>query len=94
VAHIVSIVAEGELLHLTRLKNERFTIAYRLKDLEGRLDTQQFVRLGRGILARVDAISKVTFMPGGSQAALLANGQKLPISRIQSRVLEERLLRL
>jgi DNA-binding LytR/AlgR family response regulator len=94
VAQIVSIVAEGELLHLTTLKNERFTIAYRLKDLEGRLDTQQFVRLGRGILARVDAISKVNFMPGGSQVALLTNGQKLPISRIQSRILKERLLRL
>ena len=94
VAQIASIVAEGELLHLTTYKNERFTIAYRLKDLEGRLDGQQFVRLGRGILARVDAISKVNFMPGGTQVALLTNGQKLPISRIQSKVLKDRLLRL
>src|SRR6185503_14294258 len=80
VARIVSIVAEGELLHLTTQKNERFTIAYRLKDLEGRLNAQQFVRLGRGILARVDAISKITFMPGGTHTALLTNGQQLPTS--------------
>ena len=94
VAQIVSIVAEGELLHLTTQKNERFTITYRLKDLEGRLDAQQFIRLGRGILARVDAISKVNFMPGGLHTALLSNGQQLPISRIQSKIVRDRLLRL
>ncbi len=94
VSQIVSIVAEAELLHLTTRKNDRFTIAYRLKDLEGRLDPNEFVRLGRGTLARVDAITKINFMPGGTQIALLANGQKLPISRIQSRILKDRLLRL
>ena len=94
VAQIVSIVAEGELLHLTTHKNERFTITYRLKDLEGRLDAQQFVRLGRGVLARVEAIAKISLLPGGTQVAILANGQKLPISRIQSRLLKDRLLRL
>lgn len=94
VAQVASIVAEGELLHLTTLRNERFTIAFRLKDLEARLDPQQFVRLGRGTLARVDAITRVAFMPGGTQEALLTNGQKLPISRIQSRILKDRLLRL
>lgn len=94
VVQIVSIVAEGELLHLTTHRNERFTIAYRLKDLEGRLDARQFVRLGRGILVRIEAISKVNLMPGGTQMALLTNGQKLPISRIQARILKDRLLRL
>ncbi len=94
VAQIVSVVAEGELLHLTTQKNEKFTIAYRLKELESRLDPQQFVKLGRGILVRVEAIAKVNFMPGGSQIALLTNGQKLSISRIQSKVLKDRLLRL
>ncbi len=94
VAQVASIVADGELLHLHTLKNEKFTIAFRLKDLEGRLDPQQFVRLGRGILARVEAITRISFMPGGTQVALLANGQKLPISRIQSKVLKDRLLRL
>ena len=94
VSQLASVVAEGELLHLTTHKKERFTITYRLKDLENRLDPQQFVRLGRGVLARVESITKVNFMPGGAQVALLSNGQTLPISRMQARVLKDRLFRL
>ena len=94
VAQVASIVAEGELLHLTTHKNERFTISYRLKDLEERLDSQQFLRLGRGILVRVESISRVNVMPGGTYVVLLMNGQKLPVSRIQSKLLKERFLRL
>src|SRR5258708_31554688 len=30
--HIVSAVAEGELLHLTTVRNEKYVISYRLKD--------------------------------------------------------------
>ena len=91
---IASIVAEGELLHITTVRNGRHTITYRLKDLERRLDPARFIRLGRGTLANVDLITKVSVMPGGTHVALLANGQKLPISRLQSRVLRERFLKL
>lgn len=94
VGSVASIVAEGELLYLTTLKNERFTITYRLKDLEARLDAQRFLRLGRGTLANVDHIVKIHVMPGGTHEAQLANGQTLQVSRLQSRVLRERLLRL
>ena len=94
VAQIASIVAEGELLHLTTFKNERHTITYRLKDLESRLDPARFVRLGRGTLANVDCIAKVNVMPGGTHVALLTNGQKLQVSRLQSRIVREKLLRL
>jgi two-component system LytT family response regulator len=94
IPQIVSIVAEGELLHLTTGKGERYTITYRLKDLEARLDPARFIRLGRGTLANVEAITKVNVMPGGTHVALLANGQKLQVSRLQSRILRERLLRL
>jgi two-component system LytT family response regulator len=94
VAHITSIVAEGELLYLTTAKNERHTITYRLKDLEARLEPSRFIRLGRGTLVNIDAIVKVNVMPGGTHVALLSNGQKLPVSRLQSRILRERLLRL
>src|SRR5206468_12824168 len=48
VAQITSIVAEGELLHLATVRGERYTITYRLKDLEARLDPARFLRLGRG----------------------------------------------
>jgi two-component system LytT family response regulator len=94
VAQIASIVAEGELLYLTTVKNERHTITYRLKDLEARLDPAQFIRLGRGTLANIHAIQKVNVMPGGTHVALLTNGQKLQVSRLQSRIIRERLLKL
>ena len=73
---------------------ERHTINHRLKDLEARLDPTKFIRLGRGTLANVESITKVGMMPGGAHVAILANGQKLPVSRIQSRTLRERFLKL
>ena len=55
VQQIASIVADGELLHITTVQNERHTITYRLKDLERRLDPGAFIRLGRGTLANIDS---------------------------------------
>ena len=80
VPQIASIVAEGELLHLTTIKGERYTISYRLKDLETRLDPERFVRLGRGTIASVDLIAKVSMLPGGTHIAILTNGHKLRVS--------------
>jgi len=94
VPQIASIVADGELLHITTVYKERHTITHRLKDLELRLDPARFIRLGRGTLANVDLITKVSTMPGGTHVALLSNGQKLPVSRLQSRILRERFLKL
>jgi two-component system LytT family response regulator len=94
VHQIASIVAEGELLKITTIKSEHHTITYRLKDLERRLDPARFVRLGRGTLANVDLITKVSVMPGGTHIAVLGNGQKLPVSRLQSRILRDRFLKL
>ena len=94
VHQIASIVADGELLHLTTVSNERHTITYRLKDLGARLDPARFIRLGRGTLANIELITKVSVMPGGTHVAVLSNGQKLQVSRLQSRVLRERLLKL
>ena len=94
VQQISSIVAEGELLHISTVQKERHTITYRLKDLERRLDPSRFIRLGRGTLANVDLITKINAMPGGTHVAVLTTGQKLQVSRLQSRVLRERLLKL
>jgi two-component system LytT family response regulator len=94
VRQVASIVAEGELLHLTTIANERYTIAYRLHALEARLDPRRFVRLGRGTLAAVDLIQRFSPMPGGTYQVTLSNGQQLPVSRIQSKVLRESLLKL
>jgi two-component system LytT family response regulator len=94
VHQIASIVADGELLHVTTTKNERHTITYRLKDLERRLDPARFIRLSRGTIANADLIAKVSVMPGGTHIAILSNGQNLPVSRLQSRLLRERFLKL
>jgi two-component system LytT family response regulator len=94
VSQIASIVAEGELLKITTVRNERHTITYRLKDLEQRLDPARFIRLGRGTLANVDLITRLGVMPGGTHVALLSNGQKLQVSRLQSRILRDRFLKL
>jgi two-component system, LytTR family, response regulator len=94
VSQIASIIAEGELLYLTTTKNERHAITYRLKDLETRLDPARFIRLGRGTLANIDLITKVNVMPGGTHVALLSTGHKLQVSRLQSRIIRERLLKL
>ena len=94
VRQISSVVAEGELLHLTTVGNERFTISHRLHALEARLDPAKFVRLSRGSLAAVDQIQKVSPLPGGTYQVQMANGQALAVSRIQSKLLRETLLRL
>jgi two-component system LytT family response regulator len=94
IAQVASVVAEGELLHLTTIKGDRYTITYRLKDLEARLDPARFLRLGRGILANLDLISKMSLMAGGTYEAVLSTGQRLPVSRLQSRRLRAKFLRL
>ena len=94
VDQVVSIVADGELLYLQTRSNERYTITYRLKDLEARLDPAQFVRLSRGTIVNVPSIQRVTPMPGGTYVLVLNNGQQHQVSRLRSRVLREQLLRL
>jgi two-component system, LytTR family, response regulator len=94
VTQVASIVADGELLHLTTLRGEKHTISYRLKDLEARLDAARFVRLERGALVNIDAITKVSPLPGGTYLVTLTNGQEIRASRLQSRILRDQLLRL
>lgn len=94
VRDIVSVVADGELLYLTTRRNERYSINYRLKELETRLDPSLFVRLSRGTLANIEMIKRVNSLPGGTYLVTMINDQQLQVSRFQSRVLREELLRL
>lgn len=94
VRQISSVVAEGELLHLTTIGNDRYLISHRLHALEARLDPRKFVRLSRGTLAAVDQITKVNLMAGGTYQVVMANGETLQVSRIQAKLLRETLLRL
>lgn len=94
VDQIVSIVADGELLHLTAANGERHTISYRLKDLEARLDPTRFIRLSRGAIVNLDVVQRVSPMPGGTYVVTLANRQQIPVSRSRARALRDVLLRL
>ncbi len=94
VSEVVSIVADGELLHLTNLQNKKYTINFRLKDLEARLDSKRFVRLSRSALVNLEAIARISPMPGGTYSVALKNGQEISSSRLQSRILREKLLKL
>lgn len=91
---IASITANGELLNITMKDGAAYTINYRLKDLEARLDPALFVRLSRGTLANKRMIERVSPLPGGTYKVMLSDGQQLSVSRMQSRILREQLLRL
>jgi two-component system LytT family response regulator len=92
--HIVSAIAEGELLHLRTMRKEDHVISYRLKDLEARLDPSRFVRLSRGALVNIRLIHRFSAMPGGAYLAVMADGQELSVSRSQARILRGGLLRV
>jgi DNA-binding LytR/AlgR family response regulator len=94
VDRIASIIADGELLHLTTIDEQRHSFSYRLKDVEGRLDPAKFVRLSRGALVNVNQISRVSPLPGGTYVVTLHNNQQLNVSRIQARILRDQLLKL
>jgi DNA-binding LytR/AlgR family response regulator len=80
--------------HRASIGDTQMSELLNLPGAEERLDLNQFVRLGRGTLINIDAIVKVNVMPGGTHLALLSNGQRVPVSRLQSRAISERLLKL
>jgi two-component system, LytTR family, response regulator len=92
VQSIASVIADGALLHITTASNDRYSINYRLKELEARLNPAQFTRLSRGTIVNTDMISRVSPMPGGTYVVTLTNNQKLSASRLQSRILRDGLL--
>jgi len=94
ILQVASIVADGELLNITTERNEQYTISYRLKDLEVRLDPTHFVRLGRGTLINIAMLTRIIPTQGGTYLAVLSNSQQLRVSRLQSRILRDQLLRL
>ncbi len=94
VEEIASIVADGELLHITTADNKRYNINHRLKDIEARLDAGKFVRLSRGTVANVLMIERISPMPGGTYVVNLTNGQEINCSRLQSKILRTKFLKI
>ena len=94
VSQVAAIVAEGERLIITTVGQRQYVIHYRLKDLETRLDPEQFVRLSRAALVNVSAVSRIVVRPNSTNTVVLESGQELSMSRIQARRLRKTLLQL
>jgi DNA-binding LytR/AlgR family response regulator len=94
VRDIASVVAEGELLHIRTGQGDKHTISYRLRDLESRIASSRFIRLGRGTIVNLDMIKRIVPLPGGTYTVMLTNNQEFKVSRIQSRIIREQLLRM
>jgi two-component system LytT family response regulator len=94
VAQVAAIVADGGRLTITTTGDKQYVIYYRLKDLESRLDPEQFVRLSRAALVNVGAVSRFVVRQSGINTVILENGQELSMSRLQSRQLRQTLFRL
>jgi DNA-binding LytR/AlgR family response regulator len=94
VSQVAAIVADAERLTITTTGGKQYVINYRLKDLESRLDPEQFVRLSRAALVNLSAVSRIVVRQSGMNTVILENGQELSMSRLQSRHLRQTLLRL
>jgi two-component system, LytTR family, response regulator len=94
VRDIASVVADGELLHIRTGQGDKHTLSYRLRDLEARIASSRFIRLGRGTIVNLDMIKRILPLPGGTYTVILNNSQEFKVSRIQSRIIRDQLLRL
>ena len=94
VEEVASVVADAELLHIRTVEDITYTINFRLKDLEARLDPAKFIRLSRGTLVNLEMISHVTPLNNGTYSVTLKNNQELSVSRLQSKILRQQFLRL
>ena len=94
VRDIVSIVADGELLYISTVKNQKHIINFRLKELESRLGEKLFIRLSRGALVNLKMIEKIVPQPGGTFLIAMRDGQQIASSRLQSKILREQILKI
>jgi DNA-binding LytR/AlgR family response regulator len=58
------------------------------------MHSDKFVRLGRGAIVNVEMIRRIIPLPGGTYTVVLSNNQEFRVSRIQSRIIRDQLLRL
>ncbi|HXF42738.1 MAG TPA: response regulator [Pyrinomonadaceae bacterium] len=94
VSEIEVVIADGELLKIHTNDKQKHYLNYRIKDLEERLDQEQFFRISRGTIVNLDYVEKMSPLPGGTFEILLKSGIKVLSSRNRSKVLRERLLKL
>jgi two-component system, LytTR family, response regulator len=84
-SRVVTITAHGERLTIATSDREEYTMVYRLKDLERRLDPREFVRLNRATLVSVDAVARIVSGSGGTSRVTLRSGDEIGMSRLETR---------
>lgn len=94
VERISAIESDRDIVYLSSAAGDRHTLRYPLKDLEARLDPQQFIRVSRSALVRVDAVRRASPLPNGSYMLLLANNQQVQLSRARAQMLRDVLFRI
>jgi two-component system, LytTR family, response regulator len=94
VGEIATIIADGELLNIFTGDNRRFTINYRLKDIEPRLDPAIFIRVSRSAIVNLDHLASAAPVPGGTYVLRMQNGQEVQASRARSKDLRLEILNL
>ncbi len=90
VSDIEYITAEGPYVQL-HTANHTYHLRERMQTLEQKLDPQQFLRIHRSTIIRLDLIDKLLRAGGGDYSVKLKNGVELNVSRTRIEDLERRL---
>lgn len=90
VAEIDYITADGPYAEL-HVGDRRYVIRESMQSLEERLDPDQFFRVHRSALVRLDLVDTLLKAPGGDYELVLRTGARLRVSRSRREALERRL---
>ncbi len=93
VAEIDHIVATGVYAELHG-SDQAHLVRTSLNDLEGQLDPEEFFRIHRAVIVRLDQVELLIREGGGNCRVQLKSGIKLPVSRARREDLEIRLGRI
>ena len=90
VGRIDFITASGPYAEL-HVGSDTFLIRERMQTLEERLDPEEFVRIHRSTIVRLDRVEALLRSGGGDYAVRLKDGRRLQVSRSRREALEHRL---
>lgn len=74
------IEAEREYVRI-HSRGRSFLVRRSIRDLQGRLDPEAFIRVHRGALVRRDRVVRFASGPGGPASLVLQSGAEIPVSR-------------
>jgi two-component system LytT family response regulator len=81
VERLLSAAAQDDYVELHTADNKSYLKKQPISQLESALNPQQFVRVHRGWIVNLAAVSRVEPYSRDSFIAILQNGRKVPVSR-------------